>query len=238
MADDMKRTSENVVKVAAQIGAREDEAKARSRVSDAKRLKMAGDADSFRREEEEMGFPPEILEALPRGGMSLKVMAIMLAQGHSEREVAAVMGIPADQVKLVMEAPSVQEFLEKMREHYIRTAPLQKFSRYLDKAVGTIVEVMEFGEKSADRLKAAGMILDRALGTAVQRVEVKEESTVSKLLDHMQKIDVINGVSYVSLTPDSVTPVFADLDSIEDISTFEDEESVRAVLEKSGTPDL
>lgn len=203
-------------------------------MSDSKRLKVGVSAEEFRAEDDRMAFPPEVLEALPKGGMSLKVMAIMLAQGHSEREVALVMGVPVDQVKMVMQAPSVQDFLEKMRAHYVSAAPLQKFQRYVDKAVGTIVEVMEFGDKAADRLKAAGMILDRALGTAVQRVEVKEESTVSRLLDHMQKIDVINGVSYVSLTADEVTPVFEDLDSIEDVSTDADRLEVEKDMRENG----
>jgi len=167
-------------------------------------------------------LPLELLDELPAGNPTLKLVSIMISTGHTVEEVAKVTGLSPSSIRSVMSAPKVQEFSNKFTNYFINNSPMARFNDLIGEAIDTITDVMRNGEKEAVRLKAANTIVDRVLGTALQRVEVKEDSTVKKLLEHLDKIKTIEGVEYTTLTDDSAPLILDDIDDVDETKIIEE----------------
>lgn len=168
-------------------------------------------------------LPLDLLDELPPGNPTLKLVTIMQASGHTIEEIAKVTGLAPSSIRAAMSAPKVQEFSSKFSNYFLNNSPMARFNDLVGEAIQTVAELMRDGQKEAVRLKAAGMILDRALGTALQRVEVTEESTVKQLLDHLSRNSTITttGTKIVTLTPDNDELILDDFQEVNETGSIE-----------------
>lgn len=111
-----------------------------------------------------------------------RVVAEMLAQGYTQKEIAIMVGRDPDTITRVARQPYVRERMI----NNIKSNAKQEIKAFLEKEVMPSLQMVvavrnDPTAKTSDRLSAANTILDRFLGKAAQPIqhEIKEPSTMT-----------------------------------------------------------
>lgn len=112
-----------------------------------------------------------------------RAVAYMYAGGASIEEIAVIQGIPADEVKNIVNLDRVQTTIKEVQAKMFSKKGIEIFKAWVPDAALVTHEIMiDKSQKGTTRLTAASMVLDRAAGKAIQPHEV-ESPTLRKVIE-------------------------------------------------------
>jgi len=118
-----------------------------------------------------------------------RIMILLKAQGHSNKEIGDITGYTREHVGHVLRQPWARSRLLDILNDRGGSAVDKVLSGEVLNSIDTLVEVRDSDEAGPQaRLSAANAILDRALGKPLQRVESKELRVSTSLEEVNQEI--------------------------------------------------
>jgi len=194
---------------------------------------LIADQDHLEQDEEEKEINPLHLKKLSD---KHKFIAILIAQGYSQRSIAREMNYTESRISLIVNSPIFQEEVQKHRELMFDELTLDSnFKRIAPVAARVAEDIMlDGGARQSLKADIAFKFLDRALGKPKQQIE-HTGSVLREMLEILQKEE---NKKTIDVTPEEKDMVEAELVSPSTASTKEEKDSEDASMSSESSSDM